>query len=181
MKKYLTNLKNITISSVAALVAYIVLYMIWGAILAGVEDKTLKFLLVAIMSASAYSFILLYVSKIRRENGDKDILKDYPDGRRFSFASDVKLVLRREKECLLSMCAVILVCAVISLIDNNLFEKRTLSFLTFPFAPMMLFTTAFKPSWIGYIVSAFYDCISYTIMVVIYRRKKYTYWYPKRE
>ena len=60
------TLCNILFASIVTLVAYIFLYAIWGAILKGVENVTLRLLIVALMSTGAFGFFLLYISKIRK-------------------------------------------------------------------------------------------------------------------
>ena len=56
---------KVTLASLLTLVAYLALYMIWGAILSGVESQTLRLTLIALMTSVAYGAVLVYVSKIR--------------------------------------------------------------------------------------------------------------------
>ena len=55
MKKILWN---ITLASVVTLVAYIALFIIWGAILNEVENETLKLFLICLMTSAACGFFL---------------------------------------------------------------------------------------------------------------------------
>ena len=62
MKKILWN---ITLASAATLAAYIGLFIVWGAILSGVENETLKLFLICLMTSAACGFFLLYFLKIK--------------------------------------------------------------------------------------------------------------------
>ena len=46
---------NVTFASIITLVAYIVLYAVWGAILSEVENPTLKLFLIALMTTVAFA------------------------------------------------------------------------------------------------------------------------------
>ena len=94
---------NITRASLLTLAAYLVLYAIWGAILNSVENETLKLVLLALMTTAAFGFFLLYISKIRGNVGEDEILDDYRDGRTYSFADNLMLNLRREKTVLITV------------------------------------------------------------------------------
>ena len=62
------TLWNITFASIITLVAYIALYAIWGAILSGLENPTLRLLIIALMTTLAFGFFLVYTSKIRKRS-----------------------------------------------------------------------------------------------------------------
>ena len=47
---------NITLASIITLVAYIALYAVWGAILSGLENSTLRMLIIALMTTVAFGF-----------------------------------------------------------------------------------------------------------------------------
>ena len=57
------TLWNITFASIITLVAYIALYAIWGALLSGLENPTLRLFLIALMTTVAFGFFLLYTKK----------------------------------------------------------------------------------------------------------------------
>ena len=71
---------NITRASLLTLVAYIALYAVWGAILNSMENEILQQFLLALMTTAAFGFFLLYISKIRGNVGEDEILDDYRDG-----------------------------------------------------------------------------------------------------
>ena len=58
------TLRNITVASLITLIAYIVLNTFWRAILSMVQNESLKLFLIALLTAVAFDFVLLYVSKI---------------------------------------------------------------------------------------------------------------------
>ena len=167
---------NITLASILTLAAYIALFAIWGAILSGVENQNVRLILIAIMTAVAYGFLLLYVAKIRKSVGENEVIADYWDRTYTSFADDFKLIIKREARMLVCIAAIILICFALNSFDRLVFGKKTISLPTFLFAPMCLFSTLFEITVLGYIISIVVDCAIYILAVLIYRRKKYNYW-----
>lgn len=172
---------NITRASLLTLVAYLALYAVWGAILNEVENETLQLFLVALMTTAAFGLFLLYFSKIRGGRGDDEIMEDYRDGTPFSFTADVMRVVQREKTVLIAIAVIVLLCFALNTFDRVVFEKKTISFPTFFFAPMCLFDAAIPIPFIGCAVSAVLDCAAYLVCLLIYRRKKYQFWMKNRE
>ncbi len=167
---------NITRTSVITLVAYIALYAIWGAILSGIENPTLRLLLVALMTTAAFGFILLYISKIRKSVGEDEVLSDYKDRKYISFVDDFKLIIKRESRILICITVIVLICFALNTFDNLVFEKKVISFPAFFFAPMCLFDSLINIPFIGYAISAVLDCLSYIVFLLFHRKKKYNYW-----
>ncbi len=172
---------NITRASLLTLVAYLALYAVWGAILNSVENETVQLLLLALMTTAAFGIILLYFSKIRGNVGEDEILDDYKDGRTYSFADDLMLTLRREKTMLITIGGIVILCFMLNTVDNVVFGKKTISFPTFFFAPMCLFSEAIPIPFIGYVFSAIFDCAAYLVCLLIYRRKTYKLWLKNRK
>ncbi|MBE6658257.1 MAG: hypothetical protein E7604_07420 [Ruminococcaceae bacterium] len=173
---------NITRASLLTLVAYLALYAVWGAILNEVENETLQLFLVALMTTAAFGLFLLYFSKIRGGRGDDEIMEDYRDGTPFSFAADIMRVVQREKTVLIAIAVIVLLCFALNTFDRLIFEKKTLiSFPTFFFAPMCLFSEAIPIPFVGYAVSAILDGAAYLVCLLIYRKKKYQYWMMNRK
>ncbi len=176
MKRILRTSWKITLASLLTLVAYLALYMIWGAILGEVENQKIQLFLLALMTTCAYGFVLVYVSKIRGSVGEDEVMADYKDGKYSSFIGDLKPVLRREAGTLICIVAVVLACCVVNTLDRMIFDKKAVSGITILWAPMCLFDTVFEIPVLEYVVSAAVDCISYIVFLLIYRKKKYTYW-----
>ena len=86
MKKILWN---ITLASASTLAAYIALYIVWGAILSGVENEALKLFFVCLMTSGACGFFLLYFMKIKNSDGEKEVLSDYKESDYVSFIDDL--------------------------------------------------------------------------------------------
>ena len=170
------TLWNITLASVITLVAYIALSFIWGAILGRVEDQTLRFSLIALMTTIAYGFFLVYTSKIRNSVGEDEIMSDYKDGAYVSPIDDFKRIIQRELKTLICIAVIVLACFVINTIERAILEKETDSLLTFIFAPLCFFSTAISVPGLGYIISAILDCVAYIIFLLLFRKKKYNYW-----
>ena len=172
---------NITRASLLTLVAYIALYAVWGAILNSVENETLQSFLVALMTTAAFGIILLYFSKIRGTVGEDEILDDYKNGRAYSFADDLMLTLRREKNMLITVAVIVILYYVLNTVDRIAFGKQTLSFPTFIYAPMCLFAEAIPIPFVGFAVSAVLDCATYLVCLLIYRNKTYKLWLKNRK
>ena len=171
---------NITFASVITLVVYIALYVVWGAILSDLENPTLRLFLIALMTMVAFCFFLLYTSKIRRSVGEDEVISDYKDKKYISFADDFKMIITREVKMLICIVAIVMICFVLNTFDSLVFGKKTVSFLTFFFAPMCLFDTMINISFVGYLLSAVLDCVAYIAFLLIYRKKKYNYWMKER-
>ena len=172
-------LLNITFASIITLVAYIAFYVIWGAILNALDDPTLSLLIISLMTTVAFGFFLLYTSKIRKSVGEDEVVSDYKDRQYISLADDFKLVLKREAKMLICIVSIVLICFILNTFDSVVFGKKTISFPTFLFAPMCLFDSMISIPFVGYLLSAILDCLTYIASLLIYRKKKYDYWMKK--
>ena len=170
------TLWNISLASVITLVAYIALYAIWGALLSGLENPTLRLFLIALMTTVAFGFFLMYTSKIRKSVGESEVISDYKDKKYTSFVDDFKLIIHREAKMLICIAAIVLICFALNTFDSLVFGKKTISFPTFFFAPMCLFDSMINVPFVGYLLSAVLDCIAYMVFLLLYRKKKYNYW-----
>ena len=170
------TLWNIALASMITLVAYLALYAIWGAILSGLENPTLILFIIALMTTVAFGFFLVYTSKIRKSIGDDEVVSDYQDRQYISFADDFKLVLKSESKMLICIVSIVLMCFILNTFDSMVFGKKTISFPTFFFAPMCLFDSMINIPFVGYLLSAMLDCLTYIAFLLLYRRKKYNYW-----
>ena len=172
-------LLNITFASIITLVAYIAFYVIWGAILNALDDPTLSLLIILLMTTVAFGFFLLYTSKIRKSVGEDEVVSDYKDRQYISLADDFKLVLKRESKMLICIASIVLICFILNTFDSVVFGKKTISFPTFLFAPMCLFDSMISIPFVGYLLSAILDCLTYMAFLLLYRKKKYDYWMKK--
>ncbi len=170
------TLWNITLTSVITLVAYIALYAIWGAVLGELENPTLRLFFIALMTTAAFSFFLLYISKIRNSAGEDEVVSDYKDSVYVSFVDDFKLIMKRESKMLVCIAVIVLICFIFNTLDILIFEKKTLSFPTLIFAPMCLFDTVINIPFVGYAVNAVLECVLYIVFLLVYRKKKHNYW-----
>ncbi len=170
------TLWNITLASVITLVAYIALYAIWGALLSGLENPTLRLLLISLMTTIAFGFFLLYTSKIRKPVGEDEVISDYKNREYVSFTDDLRLILKREFQTLICIASIIFICFALNTFDSSVFGKNTISFPTFFFAPMCLFNSTIHIPFVGYLLSAILDCLAYIAFLLLYRKKKYDYW-----
>ncbi|MBQ9760569.1 MAG: hypothetical protein IJW16_04395 [Clostridia bacterium] len=167
---------NLTLVSLITLIAYIVLYVIWGAILNEVENTTLRLSLIALMTTVAFGAILLYISKIKKSVGEDEVLADYRNKLWRSWFDDLKLIIRRESRMLTCIVGVVLICFALNTFDRMIFDRKTISVLTFFFAPMYLFDTVINIPFVGYALSAVLNCAVYLMFLLLYRKKKYNYW-----
>ena len=174
------TLWNITLASIVTLVVYIALYAIWGAVLSKLENSVLKLLAIACVTTVAFGFFLVYTSKIRKSVGENEVICDYKDSECFSLVEDFKLILKRESQTLVYIGVIVFICFFLNTVDNLVFEKKTISFPTFFFAPMCLFDSVISIPFVGYFLSAVLDCLTYIGFLLLYRKKKYYYWIKNR-
>ena len=170
------TLWNITLASVVTLVSYLALYAIWGALLSGLNVPALRLLIIAWMTTVAFGFFLLCISKIRKGIGEDEVISDYKDGTYSSFTEDLKLILKRDFRTFLCIPSIVFICFFLNTFDLLVFKKKTISFPTFFFAPMCLFDALINIPFVGYLLSALLDCLTYMLFLLFYRRKKYNHW-----
>lgn len=170
------RLLNITLASLITLVAYIALYVIWGAILDGLKNPTVKLFAIALMTTLAFGFFLLYTSKIRKGVGEEEVVADYRGREYVSFADDFRLIMKREAQTFICVAAIVGICFVLNTFDSLVFEKKTISHPTFFFAPMCMFDTVINIPFVGYLLSAALESLAYMAFLLLYRKKKYDYW-----
>ena len=170
---------NITTASVVSLAAYIALYSIWGALLSTVKDPTLKNTIISLMTAAAYSLILLYFRKIRGDRCSDEVMEDYKDRKYIGYADDLKVILTREKMLLTAVNCCVILCWLLNTVDIAIFGKKTFSAVTFIFAPMCILSTAIPIQIIGYILNGMIICVIYCALLMRYRRKRSDHWLGK--
>lgn len=170
------TLWNITLASVVTLVSYLALHAIWGALLSGLNVPALRLLIIAWMTTVAFGFFLLCISKIRKGIGEDEVVSDYKDGTHHSFTEDLRLILKRDFRTFLCIASIVFSCFFLNTFDLLVFKKKTISFPTFFFAPMCLFDAFINIPFVGYLLSALLDCLTYMLFLLFYRRKKYNHW-----
>lgn len=174
------TLRNIIFASIITLIVYIGLYAIWGAILKGVENATIRLLIIALMSTAAFGFSLLYISKIRKNIGEDEVISDYKNLKYISFVDDFQLIKKRESQTLICITSIVGVCFVLNTFDNLVFQRKIISLPTFIFTSMCLFDSVFDIPFVGYLLSAIFDCLAYMFFLLIYRKKRYDYWMKEK-
>ena len=172
---------NVTVASVITLAAYILLSFIWLSLMNFIKNESVKLFAIALMTAAAFSFFLVYKGKIRGSCGEKELLSDYRDRQYIGLIDDLKLIFRRERIYLVAICVIIALCFLLNTLDNVLFGKKVISFPTFPFAPMCLFSTCIPIPIIGYAVSAILDYAFYLLFLLLYRRRHYAFWMKNKD
>lgn len=175
------TLWNITLASLITLVAYIALYAIWGALLSEVENSTVRLFLIALMTTFAFGFFLLWTAKIRRSVGEEEVRSDYREPRDYTLSGELSLILKRERETLIAIIAIVLICFALNTFDSLVFGKKMISHPTFFYAPLCLFSSSIPLPFVGYAVSALLDSVAYLGFLLLYRRKKYRYWITNKE
>ena len=170
------TLWNITLASVVTLVSYLALHAIWGALLSGLNVPALRLLIIAWMTTVAFGFFLLCISKIRKGIGEDEVVSDYKDGTHHSFTEDLRLILKRDFRTFLCIASIVFSCFFLNTLDLLVFKNKTISFPTFFFAPMCLFDALINIPFVGYLLSALLDCLTYMLFLLFYRRKKYNHW-----
>lgn len=173
MKKVILN---ILVASLITLVAYLLLAAIWLTALNFIKNELVKQLALALLTAAAFAFALLYKVKIRGNAGDTELSADYRDEPYGGLIADLKRVARRERGYLVGIAATVLACFLLNTLDMLIFGKKILSFPTVFFAPMCFFSTAIPVPFVGYAVSALTDCALYLLFLLLFRRRRYRYW-----
>lgn len=170
---------KILLAAILSMVVYIVLYAIWGAIL----NSIVSLILLSTFSTVVYVLLLFYFVKKRNEVGADEILADYKEIEYLSWKEDFKIVLKREKPILLLVGAVLLACLILNKFDALVFQRKTISLVTFPFMIMCIYSTCFPESidFLGYFVSYAVIVVLYLLFVLTDRKRQYRRWFEKKE
>jgi len=128
------------------------------------------------MTTIAFGFLLLYISKIKKNLGEDEVFTDYKERKYIPLFDDFKSILKRESKTLICIAVIIFACFALNTFDSLVFQRKVISFPTFFFAPMCLFGTLINIPFVGYAISALLDCTVYILFLLIYRRKRYNYW-----
>ncbi len=168
-------LLNITVSSLAALVIYLLVIFISIPVMSliGEENQYLKNSIYAIVVSTAYPFVLLYLSKKRTFTCDEELLSDYPAGEYISAKNDLPIVLKREWRYFICIGIINTVSELFTQIDIMVSGKPTVSGIFVLFSPLRILSVVFPFSAIaGTIIASLYVCALYLIALLHYRKKR---------
>ena len=140
----------------------------------------MQLFVVSLMTTAAFGYMLLYTSKKRKKVGEDEVISDYDDKPYISFAYDLKCIITNEKKTFICVAVIVLTAFVLNTFDSVVFGEKTISFITFFYAPMYIFDTLFNVPFLGYLLSAVLDCAFYVLFLLLYRKKKYDYWMKKK-
>lgn len=171
---------TVIVSSVITLALYIILSNVLLGIFYGIENQTTKLLIVSLITTALFVYILFYFSKIKDDICLKEVIKDYKNEEYISFSDDLKRVIKREKTTYICISVIVLGSFLLNELDAIMFEKKTFSVVTILFFPLCVFSTLFERinafSFFGYLLSLALICLIYTVVLLLYRRKKYKQW-----
>ena len=162
-----------TAASLLTLAAYLLFSAFWGLLLSVVENALLKRILIGLMTTAAFGFFLVYMTKIRGDVGDREVMADYRDIPYTSLRADGRLVLRREKRQLLTIAVIVFLCFVLNTADSLIFGKKTISFPTFIFVTMCLGGAEIPIPFLDYAVSILLDGAAYLAILLLWRKRRY--------
>jgi hypothetical protein len=167
---------NITLASLITLIVYYLLFFVLGAILNEVQNAGFRVFFLALVMSVAFGFFLLYRTKIKKSIGEDEVMADYKDRTYTSIIDDFKLLIKREAKILISIAGIVLVCFVLNTFDSLVFGKKTISIITVFFLPLCSFDMVINIPFVGYLVSAIFDCAAYIVCLMIHRKKMYNHW-----
>ena len=169
-------LLNVALACALTLIAYIALYLIWGALLSGVEDQGLRFALLVTMTTAFFGFFLLWAAKMRSSVGEDEIYSDYEEREYVSFVDDFKLIIKREARLLICIFAVSIACGAIDAVAKLAFQSPKTPIVVLLFSGMIMLGSTIKLPIVGYLLSATLDCTVYLVFLLLYRRRRYRLW-----
>ncbi len=184
MKKQIINsFWKILISALLSMIAYLALYMIWGAILGEVKNASIQSVLLSTGTSAGYALILMLMTKYRKGVGMDEFLSDYKDRTYISLKDDLNLVWSREKSKIVLLGIIIGSCLILNKFDAIVFGKKIISTITFPFATLCIYSSCFPSiiDFIGYIISFAVISVFYITFVLLYRRKQHKYWHETEQ
>ena len=182
-KNFLSVFIKILLSSITTLIVYIV----FGALLVGFstsipEDSlSAKIILIILTSIITiiFSYLLVFFLYTKSGYGEKIASKDFENGY-CGFFKDVKNLIVREKAILITLISIATISCAFNLIDSFLLEKSVLSYISLPFAPIMIISLTFSQKLpfliIGYFVAVIITCIIYILVLALHRKMWYTKW-----
>ena len=171
---------TVVVSSVVSLALYVILSnaLLW--VLHSIENQTIKLSIISLVTTVLFVYILFYFLKIKEDICLKEVVKDYKNGEYISFKDDFKHVIKREKSTYICISVIVLGSFILNELDAIMFEQNTFSVVTMLFFPLCTFSTVFEMmnafSFYGYLLNLFFICAVYTVVLLLYRRKKYMQW-----
>lgn len=171
-------MKRAILDTIVASLLSMLAYFLSAVILAAIANSSEmnKNLFISIACTAAYSLILLYVAKIRLQNGEDELYEDYSGSEYTTIRNDIRYVFTRERIHLTVICAIILLCYLSNVVYMGIFGNLTVFPLTLAFFPMIAFQTllsfTISPilNLIAHIISAALICLGYLLAVLLYRR-----------
>lgn len=170
MKK---TLLHITIASLLTLGSLIVLSIVWSLVLGSIESQFIRELSFGLLLPAIFAWILVYISKIRKETTADEMLEDYKEQKYTTFQNDCKVMLLRERGCLLAMAVICVACYFVNLLP------QPFSSVALVFSPMYMLSTVIPVEFFGYLLGALHTCALYLLFVARDRRKQYKIWLQK--
>lgn len=180
VKKYFGLFIKITLASFLCLFIYVFFSAVLIAPLAAIPIVWLANLVLSLMLAAIFSFILIMLQYKKNQQGEKIFWDDFPEWKNYSVVDDVKKIVTREKIVFLIISAIIIFALLAVLIDE-LLHVKALSGLFIIYSPLFSFLSLFDglPLYLelffGFVFSCFATNSVYVLVTIMFHRK----WYKK--
>ena len=124
--------------------------------------------IVALSGSVAFSVFLIYFLHVYDGSGESGVWEEYPD-RYPGFFKDVVRIAKRDKHIILMILALGAICTLLWGINTLIFHSKLLDTLSYLFCTATSLATVIKGP-LGYILGTLITCISYILVLAIFRR-----------
>ena len=124
--------------------------------------------IVALSGSVAFSVFLIYFLHVYDGSGESGVWEEDPD-RYPGFFNDVVRIAKRDKHIILMILALGAICTLLWGINTLIFHSKLLDTLSYLFCTATSLATVVKGP-LGYILGTLITCISYILVLAIFRR-----------
>ena len=124
--------------------------------------------IVALSGSVAFSVFLIYFLHVYDGSGESGVWEEYPD-RYPGFFKDIIKIVKRDRFIILMILALGAICTLLWGINTLIFHSKLLDTLSYLFCTATSLATVVKGP-LGYILGTLITCISYILVLAIFRR-----------
>lgn len=168
---------HVILAALISLAVFCLLSVVIAAVLSGMESMLLRNLLLAVLGTVTYAVSLLCLSKVRDGAGADEVFDDYAEEEYASMRRDLRHVLRRERRCVVTMWAIMLLCYLMNLVYMGALGGERVFPVSFAFIVMTVWQNLFADgemnfllNFVGYLISAAIIPSAYLLAVLLHRR-----------
>lgn len=179
IKKYLVNIKRVTIACAISIMTYVLIALLTASFFdeASKPIYLLAMSIYSIVLMSVFNLVLIHLTYIKNSSGEENAQHDFKDGY-WGFKKDIIFLFKQELPMLITFALINSASWIIILIEKLIFSTRIISAVLLLYAPLNIVGTIL-PTWLnsilGYLFGTVLCFAIYLLELVMFRKKWYTY------